>query len=119
MKIDYSKMMNMMLAVAVGVIVFRLIAKVTKMDGESVLRSSNLEPKAGASGLPCSAPGSPSTYVDGSTGCNFLQNCYDNGGIGSAVQTGSGYQLTCSKGGQMTTTSTGTGVRMRSRTRMF
>jgi len=119
MKIDYVKMMNTMFAVALGVIVFRLIAKMTKMDGETVLRTSNLEPKAMASGLPCGAPGAPSTYVSGSTGCNFLENCYQNGGVGTATQTGSGYELTCSKGGVLRTSSNGSALRPARRRRMF
>ena len=67
---------------------------------------------SGASGTPCSASGSPSTYMEGSAGCNFLHDCENSGGTATVTNYGGSYGLKCSGGGQMTTTSTGGSTRL-------
>ena len=103
-----KQMKNMVILAVVGVVIYLVYKRY----------GSSSEGKAMASGLPCTAPNAPSTYVSGSTGCNFLENCHENGGIGLATQTGSGYELTCSKGGALTTSNNGSSLRP-ARRRMF
>lgn len=78
------------------------------------------EKQSNASGVGCGASGAPSTYLEGTAGCDFLHNCENNGGVGSATaQSGGGYLLDCSNGGNMTTGGDG-GTRFgKLRTRSF
>ena len=59
-------------------------------------------------GIACGASGSPSTYQEGSYGCNFMHNCADGGGVASATaNSGGSYTLSCSNGGMVVTGGSG------------
>ena len=96
------------IAVMFGFVAFTIINKMLNKNGSNGGGTMlAMEPTASASGLPCGAESAPSTFISGTNGCNFLENCEANGGTGSATPQGSGYALSCSGGGSMVTNTGG------------
>lgn len=92
--LDLKKMGTMALAVAVGVVVYKLVSKATNM-------SSSTEGFLGAGGQ-CGAQGSPGGFQADSSGCQFLMNCEESGGTGSATSSGANsWSLECVGGSGM------------------